>query len=160
MIVLVRCDDRLIHGQCMTVIVKEYDIKTILVVDDTTASNPILKSVFSAAVPSNMKARVVTVDQAVSKIKAAAENDVRTMVLMKSPEVYYQLLEKSPELPRDLNIGPMSARKGAIDVHPAIHLLPQEGEAIKQAVAAGAHVWFRQVPGQPIIEWDEVKDRF
>lgn len=160
MIVLVRCDDRLIHGQCMTVIVKEYDIQTILVVDDITASNPILKSVFTAAVPDTMKARVLTVDKAAPKIEEALRNDERTMVLMKTPEVYCQLLEKVPDLPKDLNIGPMSARKGAIDVHPAIHLLPQEGEAVKQAVAAGAHVWFRQVPGQPIIEWDEVKDRF
>lgn len=160
MIALVRCDDRLIHGQCMTVIVKEYDIQTILVVDDITATNPILKSVFTAAVPDTMKARVLTVDQAAPKIEEALNNDERTMVLMKTPEVYCQLLEKAPDIPKDLNIGPMSARKGAIDVHPAIHLLPKEGEAVKKAVAAGAHVWFRQVPGQPIIEWDEVKGRF
>ena len=41
MLTLIRCDDRLIHGQCMTVIVKDYDIERILVVDDFTATNPI-----------------------------------------------------------------------------------------------------------------------
>ena len=41
MIVLARCDDRLIHGQCMTVIVQEYDIRSIIIVDNETAENPI-----------------------------------------------------------------------------------------------------------------------
>ncbi|OUN89526.1 PTS mannose/fructose/sorbose transporter subunit IIB [[Collinsella] massiliensis] len=160
MIALIRCDDRLIHGQCMTVIVKEYDIKTILVVDDMTASNPILKSVFAAAVPSNMKARALTVDEAVPKITAAMGNEERTLVLMKSPEVYCKLLERIPDLPKDLNVGPMSNRKGSTEVNPSIHLMPNESAACAEAADQGVHVWFRQVPGQPIIEWDSVKDRF
>lgn len=160
MIALVRCDDRLIHGQCMTVIVKEYDIKTILVIDDMTASNPILKQVFAAAVPSNMKAEALTVEEAIPKVIAALTNDTRTMVLMKSPEVYCALLEKNPDLPKDLNIGPMSNRKGSIEVSLPIHLMPAEGAACARAAEQGVHVWFRQVPGQPIIEWDQVKDRF
>ena len=41
MISLVRCDDRLIHGQCMTKIVKDYDIKKIMVIDEFTALNPV-----------------------------------------------------------------------------------------------------------------------
>ena len=43
MISLVRCDDRLIHGQCMTVIVKAYDIQEIIVVDQFTATNAVLE---------------------------------------------------------------------------------------------------------------------
>ena len=58
MICLVRCDDRLIHGQCMTVIVKAYDIQEIIVVDEFTATNAILKTVFKTAVPPSMKADI------------------------------------------------------------------------------------------------------
>jgi len=54
-IVLVRCDDRLIHGQCMTVLVKGNQIERIIVVDNLTASNSILRSVFKAAVPADMR---------------------------------------------------------------------------------------------------------
>lgn len=46
MLTLIRCDDRLIHGQCMTVIVKAYDIEEIIVVDNFTATNSVLKTVF------------------------------------------------------------------------------------------------------------------
>lgn len=160
MIALVRCDDRLIHGQCMTVIVKSYDIQEIIVVDDFTATNAVLKTVFKTAVPSNMKADVFTVTDSLPKIKEALTNDVRTMVLMKSPIVYVELLKAMDELPKELNVGPMTKRKGSIAVHPAINLIQSEGDAVKEAVSMGAHVYFRQVPEQALIEWDEVKDKF
>ena len=91
MISLVRCDDRLIHGQCMTVIVKAYDIQEIIVVDQFTATNAVLKTVFKTAVPPSMKADVFTVPDALPKIREALDNNVRTMVLMKSPVVYVEL---------------------------------------------------------------------
>ena len=43
MINLIRCDDRLIHGQCMTRLVQHYFIKNIIVIDEFTATNPTMK---------------------------------------------------------------------------------------------------------------------
>ena len=160
MISLVRCDDRLIHGQCMTVIVKAYDIQEIIVVDQFTATNAVLKTVFKTAVPPSMKADVFTVPDALPKIREALDNNVRTMVLMKSPVVYVELLKAMEELPKELNVGPMTKRKGSVAVQPAINLIAEEAEAVKEAVSMGAHVFFSQVPEQGRIEWDEVKDKF
>ena len=66
MIKLIRSDDRLIHGQCVTQIVKLYAIQHILVIDDFTATNPFLKRIFEKAVPSNITAEALTFDQAIS----------------------------------------------------------------------------------------------
>lgn len=160
MIVLVRCDDRLIHGQTMTVVTKVNHIDRIIVVDDLTASNPVLRSVFKTAVPASMKAGVYTVEKAVPLVEKSLTDDSRTLVLMKSPEVYRSLLEKVDGMPTELNVGPMSKRKGTTEVHAAAHLLPAEAQAVKDVVAKGAHVYFQQVPSQPVVEWDDVKDRF
>lgn len=160
MLTLVRCDDRLIHGQCMTVIVKHYDIQEIIVVDDFTATNSILRTVFRTAVPSSMKADVFTVTDSVPKIRESMNNNVKTLVLMKDPTVYLKLLESMEEFPKELNVGPMTNRKGAISVHPAIHITQLEGDAIKEAVALGAHVYFRQIPEQQTVEWEDVKQKF
>lgn len=160
MITLVRCDDRLIHGQCMTVIVKAYDIQEIIVVDEFTATNTVLRTVFKTAVPPSMKADVFTIPDALPKISEALANNVKTMVLMKSPIVYLELLKAMDELPKELNVGPMTKRKNTVSVHPAINLTAEEGAAVKEAVGMGAHVYFRQVPDQALIEWDDVKDKF
>ena len=160
MLTLVRCDDRLIHGQCMTVIVQEYNIGRILVVDDFTASNPILKTVFQTAVPSNMKGNVYTIQEAVPEIEGAMKDDSNTLLLMKSPEVFRDLRKAMDGLPAELNIGPMSSRKGTKEATPTAFLTPQEAEAIKDLSAEGVHVFFRQLPTHKAVEWEEIKDNF
>ena len=71
MIQLIRSDERLIHGQCMTQIVKTYDIQEIIVIDDATAENALLKRIFTMAVPKTMKAAVYTLNEGVDKVKEA-----------------------------------------------------------------------------------------
>ncbi len=160
MIVLVRCDDRLIHGQSMTVIVKEYKINNIIVIDPTTAANPILRTIFQKAVPAAIHADVYNVDGAIPAIEKALTDGSTTEILMKEPQPYAELLEKVEGIPKTLNVGPMSAHKGTIRVNPAINVLPAEGEALKKAVSLGAEVYFQQVPSQQRIDWDQVADQF
>ncbi len=160
MISLARCDDRLIHGQCMISVTKEYDIKRIIVVDDFTASNAILRVVFETAVPSNMKASCYTQEQAVNPIKDAMLNSENTLILMKTPQVYLGLRKIINGLPNNLNIGPMSSKKGAISVAMGTYLLPEEVEAIKELVNSGVHVYFKQTQSTPLTEWDELVSKF
>ena len=91
MISLIRCDERLIHGQCMQFIVSDYSIKRILVVDNATAMNPVLKTIFTTAVPKALKADVYTVDQATEEIKGAITDSTNTLLLMKNPRTLVQL---------------------------------------------------------------------
>lgn len=160
MLVLSRCDDRLIHGQCMTVITKEYDIKNIIVVDDFTATNTILKTVFQTAVPSDMRANVYTVEESIIEIKNAMKSDERVMILVKSPIIYNQLVEKVENLPKDLNIGPMSKRKNTISATQTAYLTETEVEAIKSLTLKGYHIFFQQIPNEKKIEWEDIKSKF
>lgn len=109
MIKLIRSDDRLIHGQCVTQIVKLYAIQHILVIDDFTATNPFLKRIFEKAVPSNITAEALTFDQAISAARKAVDNEVSTLILMKTPLVMQRLLEAVEDLPKDLNIASLAA---------------------------------------------------
>ena len=62
---------------------------------------------------------------------------------MKSPITYKRLLEKVPGLPKELNVGPMSKRKGTTEVTPTSHLMPADVNfaawiGIPLAMVAGA----------------------
>lgn len=160
MIRLFRCDDRLIHGQFMTLISKAYDADNVIVVDDFTASNEILKTVFSTAVPKSMTAKVYSVEESVDVIKKAQEDDSNTIVLMKEPATFLSLINKIPDLEKSLNIGPMSSRKGTKPVTKQIHLLPEEAEAIKELTSKGVDVYFRQVPAEKTVKWEDKKHLF
>ena len=85
MIKLVRCDDRLIHGQCVTRIIPIYGIKAIIAIDNATATNAMLKKIFVMAAPKGIKTVVVTEEDSISLIQEAIQNDVPTLIIMRVP---------------------------------------------------------------------------
>ena len=157
MIVLARCDDRLIHGQFMTVISKEYDADGVLTVEDETANNRILKRIYQMAVPKGMKSEVSNTEDAKEVLKEAIENTEKIILLMKKPQTYLELINNVEGLPKELNVGPMTRRPDTVKVNASIHLTNEEIEAVKGLDEKGIRVYFRQVPSQPTIEWADVK---
>ena len=67
-IVLVRIDDRLIHGQVMTSWLNYTSANKIMIIDDEVANDAFMKSVLKTCVPANVKLATFTVEKA-GKIK-------------------------------------------------------------------------------------------
>jgi len=59
-----RIDDRLIHGQIVTAWCKALNIKEIVAIDDSLASNPTLQSIMMMGIPAQYKHYVVNFEQA------------------------------------------------------------------------------------------------
>lgn len=159
MINLIRCDDRLIHGQCMTKIVQHYFIKQIIVVDDFTATNSVLKLVFEKAVPPSMKASVYTVDQCAEAISAAIENNIETLILFRSPLVAESLYDLIDNLPKTFMIGPISKKAGGKEANFGTYLIPSEIEALERMVSKDIIPYFQILPEQKRFEWNDVKPK-
>lgn len=159
MICLVRTDERLIHGQCMQFIVSDYQIRRIIVVDDMTATNPILKSIFQTAVPKTITANVYTVAESVSVIEEAKTDDVNTLLLMKNPRTYLKLLDLVKDLPMSLNIGPQMAKNGIKCVDYAT-LHPEDVEACKQLTEKNVRVYFNSIGASGhVVEWKSIASK-
>lgn len=160
MIKLIRCDDRLIHGQCVTQIIPAHEIKEVIAIDDATATNSLLKKVFMMAAPKGVKATPVTFAEAVPMVREAVGNDVNTLVLMRVPEQMEQLLEAVPDLPKELNVASVPPSPGKIEIAPAIFFSPEQLEATKRMGDNGVHIWFQLIPTKPAIEWDSIKSKY
>ncbi len=159
MISLIRCDERLIHGQCMQFIVSDYSIKRILVVDNATAMNPVLKTIFTTAVPKALKADVYTVDQATEEIKGAVTDSTNTLLLMKNPRTLVQLRRNVSDLPNELNIGPQMARDGIKCVDFAT-LHQEDVEACKELAADGVRIYFNSIGASgAVTEWSSIASK-
>lgn len=154
---VLRCDDRLIHGQCIVRVLNDYKIDHIILVDEFTASNPVMSNIYKMSVPPTVKLETYTVERAVDEIEEAAKRDEKTLVLVKDPVVALELQKKTTKLPKALNIGPMSNRKQTIKITFFSFLLDKEREACEQLSNLGVRVYFQQVPGEKEIEWNEVK---
>ena len=160
MITLIRCDDRLIHGQCIVRVLSDFNIEKIVIIDDFTASNDVLKNVFLLAVPPQAKAVIFTTEEAIANLPQYVQNNENVLLLMKSPTVALDLFNALPQLKQELNIGPCSYRPGTTKVTTYAYLSKEEMDAVNQLVERKVRVYFNQTIDQKIIEWNEVKDLF
>lgn len=60
----IRVDDRLIHGQTIVAWCPTLSIGEIIAIDDSSAKNPMLKSIMTMGVPSTYKTHIVTTEEA------------------------------------------------------------------------------------------------
>lgn len=160
MIKLLRCDDRLIHGQCVTKLVSYYDVQDIIVVDNFTATNTVMKKIFESAVPKGIRGIVVTVDGAVERLKEAKDNDRNTIVLMKTPDIMLELYNREPSLPKEFNIASVPASRGKREITKFAYLDEKQLNAVKEMGNKGVHIWFQLIPDSGRTEWDQIREKY
>ncbi|HAF61691.1 MAG TPA: PTS mannose/fructose/sorbose transporter subunit IIB [Anaerolineaceae bacterium] len=158
MITLIRVDDRLIHGQCIVRVLADFKIEKIVIVDDFTASNPVLKNVFLLATPPQAKSVIFSVEETKPNLLQFIENNENVLLLMRSPTVALELFKSHPQLKMELNIGPISYRPDTIKVTSYTYLSTEEIEAVNEIAERRVRVYFNQTIDQKIIEWNEVKN--
>lgn len=157
MIKLIRCDDRLIHGQCVVRVIRDFGITEIAVDDDFVASSPVLSNIFMLAAPEGIKVKIRSGADTLAALPELIGSGENVLLLMKSPETAVPLFEGCGELKKELNIGPLSSRKGARKVTLYAHLTEGEAAAARRLAELGVRVYFNQVLGQPVEEWPDVE---
>ena len=160
MIKLIRCDDRMIHGQCIVRILSDFKINRIIGIDDFTAGNAMLKKIYQLAVPPGVQGGVYSEEEALEEIKNHLDDNEVVLILMKSPLSAPKLFDTIDALPKELNIGPMSSRKDTAKVTLYAYLTAEEISALNKLKEAGIRVYFNQVIDQKIDEWSQLADNF
>lgn len=158
MICLVRCDDRLIHGQCIFRILNDYKVRRILLIDDMTASNSTLRNIYVLAAPPGVKTEVLAAQEALGKVAEAIKDDVSTLILFKFPGVALELYSGINDLKKELNVGPMSNRSGTRKVTMFSHVTPEEIRDLEKLHQFGVRVYFQQVNDEKATEWNDVRE--
>lgn len=159
MIKLIRCDDRLIHGQCITVITKVHSIQQIIIIDNFVASNPMMKKIFKLAIPAHMTGEVYSGEEAVTPVKEALTNNKNVLVLASSPIYYPNLFDKVEGLPKSVNIGPMSKRDLTTEIIYGTHLTKEELDSVESLYEKGVEVYFNAVPERERADWVDVRKK-
>ena len=153
-IVLVRIDDRLIHGQIMTQWSRLYSPTEIMVVDDETCRDSFMTEVLLMAVPKEFKAVVADVDRAAEYLLQEAGEE-RILMLVKVPETVEALVDRGVEI-RALNVGGMCKRSGRSTLYRNISSSPAENETLLRLQKRGVRVYVQVVPEDKEMEIDKV----
>ena len=161
MIVFIRCDDRLIHGQCQTKIIPLNKITRVIGVDDATATNPMLKRIFEMAAPQGVKVTVHTFDDALTPIRKCMINEKRTLIITRRPSTLLKIYQAVPDLVKTVNVANIPKEKDGFWVRRDIWINEEELAALKELDQLGISIQFQQFPGdgQPELYFKDIKDQ-
>lgn len=150
-IVLARVDDRLIHGEVVSVWTPSLSANRIVVVDDGVANDKFNSRVIKALAPNGVKVNVYTVDEAAEKLQGESKKGEKIIILTKTPITYERLVNKGIEI-KSVNLGGMGIRDARQPFIKNVACDPDEIQAIKNMMAKGVEVYYQLVPEQQRIE--------
>lgn len=153
-IVLARVDDRLIHGEVVSVWTPSLSVNRIVIADDGVAADKFNSRVLKALAPAGVKVNVYPVDTAAEKMKEDEVKGERIMVLAKTPISFQRMVEKGVAL-KEVNLGGMGLRDERTPFIKNVSASPAEIEAIKDMRSKNVRVYYQLVPEQQVIETDD-----
>jgi D-glucosaminate-specific PTS system IIB component len=141
---LVRVDDRLIHGQVVTIWLKALGARRILIVDDPTARDEFLREVITLAAPRGVPVEIHGLAEGTERVRQAAASTEPVMVLLRSPVTAVQLRKAGVEFPI-LNVGGIGAGPRRRPLYRNISASAEELEAMRDLERMGTRVELRVV---------------
>ncbi|MBR4471533.1 MAG: PTS sugar transporter subunit IIB [Erysipelotrichaceae bacterium] len=112
MIVLLRIDDRLIHGQVVMGWVKRYSIDHIVAVDDEIKADSFQAKLLKMATPVGCGSDIVTAKQAVELFATGKLDKKRVFIVAKGAKELLELIDAGVEMPEKVNAGNVRQKDG------------------------------------------------
>ncbi len=145
-LVFVRIDDRLIHGQVVTAWLHAYsNVTHVLVVDDFTAKDPFMQTMFELLIPKGITIEIKTVEDAIIKFKNGL--DKPTMMIVKNPAVIRDLIDGGVDIDK-FNIGGMGMTGNRYKFYRNISADDEERQILKDLNAKGVKIEIQIIPAQ------------
>jgi len=144
-IVLVRVDQRLLHGQVVEGWVPFLKVDSVVVADDLSASDPLVGLVMTSACPARVKLSVLNVADAAAAVASGKLPGTRTLVLVRTVAALDALWKQGARAGA-VNVGNVPIGPGRKRVTTSVALSVQELAQLEEVAATGAQVEARAVP--------------
>jgi mannose/fructose/N-acetylgalactosamine-specific phosphotransferase system component IIB len=157
----VRIDDRLIHGQIVTAWALNLGIKKIIAVDDTLASNPMLKTIMTMAAPKEYDPEIISASEAKELLSKNADKNV--LLITRQCRNLKPFLEdiKGAE---HINLGNISTQNGTVKVLDSgsgrtLSLTQEDVDTLDEAVTLGINVISQLLPSEKQYQYSDLKSK-
>ncbi|MEW5766620.1 MAG: PTS sugar transporter subunit IIB [bacterium] len=144
-LILVRIDDRLIHGQVVIGWGRAMSVERIVVANDLISTDHRRKLLYEMAIPPEIEVAILSIKDTADKIKTLAFEDKRTILLLANPKDAWCLVEAGVKF-ESINVGGMRAFPNRKQVLPVVWVSPQEVEIFHKLAELGIELEGRVVP--------------
>ncbi len=157
MIVFIRIDDRLIHGQVVEGWVNHLKVSCLLVADDAVASNTLQRSIMELAVPQGLKVIIGPVEEICRRLRTPELDAERIMLLFSNPADVLRAIKAGMEC-RSLNVGGLHFIPGKRKLMDVLAVNEEDLDALREIVGIGIKIDIQTVPTQRPIPLGKILD--
>lgn len=140
----VRIDDRLIHGQVVTIWSKECGCNRIMACSDEVAADDLRKQMLLQVALPGIKAYVVPIEKAIESYKDPKYDSFKTLFLFTNPADILRMIEGGVNI-KSVNIGGMCYKEGKKQIAGGISVSSTDVKAFKKLHEKGIELELRQV---------------
>jgi len=157
---LVRVDNRLVHGQVLEAWVPALRVAALLVADDEAAGDPFAQAAMRMALGEGLALEVLSLSQAVARLGPGGQGYLPgTLLLLREVASAVSLAQAGVPLPR-LNLGNVHFRAGRRAVSTTVYLDEAELSALEALGRAGCEIEVRAVPTEQPLFLPALRARF
>lgn len=151
--VLLRIDDRLLHGQVARNWMKQVGADVIVVANNLVSEDEKQQHLMDLVTPMGSKSYFFGLSEASTKIKELEEEDA--LVLVESPADALKLIEDGVEID-SVNVGNIHQTSGKEKVNESIFVDQNDIDTFKKIEASGKKLDFRTLPNDQAIDFDQL----
>ncbi|EBX6523081.1 PTS system mannose/fructose/N-acetylgalactosamine-transporter subunit IIB [Salmonella enterica subsp. enterica serovar Nchanga] len=145
MIVFLRVDHRLLHGQVAFSWTQYVDADCILIANDSVANDDLRKTTIKMAKPPAVKLVIKNIADSIEAIKSGVTDKYKLFIVVESVADAYRLARELPDI-KSINLGGTKVREGSQNIAKAINLLADEMTQLRELAAGGVEIEIRLVP--------------
>lgn len=144
-IVLVRVDDRLIHGQILESWLPSTRAQELLVANDALADDPLQRMIMESAIPFSVSLVIDRVDRIAAILKGPDRRDIRRIVLVENPKDALRLIRAGVQFER-LNLGNLRSHQPHIALSASVWVGEEGLDTLLSIQEEGIDVHLQSVP--------------
>lgn len=156
---MVRVDDRLIHGQVLTQWVSTINAQKIVVIDDEISKDKMRKNILKFAAPEDMKISILSAEKAVEVWNKNQFGNLNVFVLFKD----INMIRKCKDMGlvfSDISLGQMSIINDRQQIYKQLGMNKQESQTVLDLEKEGIHIYFQMIPTDKQESLDILKKIF
>lgn len=142
-IVWTRIDDRLIHGQVMTMWIQHASANEVVIVDDAVAKDSFIQMIMKSSMPAKIGLKVFSIADAIEYLNGEG-NGKKILILVKTPGTLVALTDAGIHLD-SVNVGGIGAKAGRKTLYKNISTSEAENADLRNLIDKGIKVFFRVV---------------
>lgn len=155
MVLMLRVDHRLLHGQVAYSWTNYLNADCILIANDGILQDDLRKAAVKMAKPASAKLVIKNVEDSIQALNSGVTDKYRLMIIVETVEDAVKLADACGNVTK-LNLGNIKKREGAKQVDKLFNLLPEEEEELRRLSDQGLDIFVQSVPELKPLDFKKI----